>query len=326
MKKILGIGNALVDIMTPIDNDSFLDKYSLPKGSMQLVDKNRSALINDGAGKFNKVITSGGSAANTIHGLAMLGIETGFIGAIGIDEMGDLFETEMKNAGIVTKLFRRETPTGVAIALISPDSERTFATCLGAAIEINPSDFDAAFFSRYDILYLEGYLIFDLPLVEKACMLAKSLNMEIALDLASYNVVETKLNDFRELAAKYVDILIANREEARAFTGSDGIDALHEMSQISSVAIIKNGSEGSIIKRGNEIIKIDAAPTNVCDTTGAGDLYAAGFLYGYSLNYPLHICGEIGSLLAAKVIEITGARLPTETWNEINLIIPSMRG
>ena len=321
MKKILGIGNALIDIMTSMNDDSLLDKYSLPKGSMQMVNKELSALINADSNKFNKVITSGGSAANTIHGLGMLRIETGFIGAIGVDEMGNFFEKEMKNAGIITKLLRRETPTGVAIALISPDSERSFATCLGAAVELDAPDLDEVFFKGYDILYLEGYLIFNRPLIEKACMLAKSLNMKVVLDLASYNVVEAKLDDFKEIVSKYVDILIANREEAKAFTCSDGIDALHEMSRMSPVAIIKNGGEGSIIKSGNEIIKIEAIKANVCDTTGAGDLYAAGFLYGYSLDYPLHLCGKIGSLLAAKIIEITGARLPIEIWNEVKLNI-----
>jgi len=319
MKKILGIGNALIDIMTSMDDDSFLNKYSLPKGGMQMVDKNKSALINADTNRFNKVITSGGSAANTIHGLGMLGIEAGFIGSIGADEMGNFFEKEMKDAGIITRLFRRETPTGVAIALISPDSERSFATCLGAAIELNPPDIDDNFFSPYNILYLEGYLIFNLPFVEKACMLAKKHNMEIVLDLASYNIVEAKLNDFMEIASKYVDILIANSEEARAFTGSDNIEALHKMSFISPVAVIKTGNKGSIIKSGNEIIKIEAVTANVCDTTGAGDLYAAGFLYGYSLNYPLRVCGEIGSLLAAKVIETIGARLPTKMWDEIKI-------
>ena len=321
MKKILGIGNALVDIMTSMDDDSFLNKYSLPKGSMQMVDRDKSVLINTDSGKFNKIITSGGSSANTIYGLGMLGIETGFIGSIGIDTMGDFFEKEMSSAGIITKFFRRETPTGVAIALISPDSERTFATYLGAAVELNPSDLDEVFFSRYDMLYLEGYLIFNRPLIEKACMLAKSLNMEVVLDLASYNVVEAKLSDFREIVSKYVDILIANSEEAKSFTGSDNIEALHEISKMSHVAIIKNGGEGSIIKNHDEIIKIEAVPANVCDTTGAGDSYAAGFLYGYSLNYPLHVCGKIGSLLAAKIIETIGARLPTEMWNEIKLNI-----
>ena len=321
MKKILGIGNALVDIMTSMEDDNFLGKHSILKGSMQMVTRDISALINADSGKFNKVITSGGSAANTIHGLGMLGIESGFIGSIGVDEMGDFFEKEMKNAGVATRLFRKETPTGVAIALISPDSERSFATYLGAATELNPPDLDNIFFSRYDILYLEGYLIFNLPLVEKACMLAKSLNMEIVIDLASYNVVEAKLSDFKEIVSKYVDIVIANSEEAKAFTGGDNVEALYEMSKISPIAIIKTGGEGSIIKSRDEIINIEAVTANVCDTTGAGDLYAAGFLYGYSLNYPLRICGKIGSLLAAKVIETTGAKIPTELWNEIKLDI-----
>jgi sugar/nucleoside kinase (ribokinase family) len=321
MKKILGIGSALIDIITPIDDDSFLKKYSLLKGGMQMVDKNQSTLINATADKFNKTVTSGGSAANTIHGLGMLGIEAGFIGSIGADEMGDFFEEEMKNAGVFTKLFRSEIPTGVVIALISPDSERSFATCLGAAVELNPSDINDVIFSRYNILYLEGYLIFNRPLIEKACMLAKKLDMEVVLDLASYNVVEAKLDDFREIASKYVDILIANSDEAKAFTGSNGIEALHEMTLLSPIAIIKNGGEGSIIKSGNDIIKIEAVKANVCDTTGAGDLYAAGFLYGYSLNYPLGVCGKIGSLLAAKVIETTGARLSLDILNEIKLSI-----
>ena len=321
MKKILGIGNALVDIMTSIDDDSFLNKHSLPKGSMQMVDKDKSDLINADSDKFNKVVTSGGSAANTIHGLGMLGAETGFIGAIGVDKMGDFFEKEMQDSGTIINLFRRKTPTGVAIALISPDSERSFATCLGAAVELSPSDLDDVFFSRYNILYLEGYLIFNRSLVEKACMLAKRFNMEVVLDLASYNVVEAKLGDFMEITSKYVDILIANSEEANAFTGSDNVEALHKMSQISPIAIIKNGDEGSIIKSYNEIINIEAAAANVRDTTGAGDLYAAGFLYGYSLNYSLYACGKIGSLLAAKVIETTGARMPVETWNDIKKVL-----
>lgn len=321
MKKVLGIGNALVDIITLMYDDSFLQQYSLPKGSMQMVDSEKSVMINAGTCKLSKVIASGGSAANTMHGMGMLGAETGFIGSTGADPMGDLFEKEMRDAGITTKLFRRNIPTGTATTLISPDSERTFATCLGAAAELYPADLDNDFFNRYNILYLEGYLIFNLELVEKACVLAKTLNMEVALDLASYNVVEAKLDDFREIASKYVDILIANSEEAKAFTGYNGVEALNKMANMSPVAVIKNGGEGSVIKSGGEIIHIEAATANVCDTTGAGDLYAAGFLYGYSLDCQPDVCGKIGSLLAGKVIEITGARLPAETWHDIKFDI-----
>src|SRR5665647_12588 len=142
MMQILGIGNALVDVMTLIDNDNILEKFSLPKGSMQLVDGEISALIKSGTTNFKRSLASGGSAANTIHGLSMLGVNTGFIGSVGKDDTGDFFEDDMKKAGAKTFLTRRNSPTGTAVALISPDSERTFATYLGAAVELNPGDLD----------------------------------------------------------------------------------------------------------------------------------------------------------------------------------------
>ena len=317
MKQILGIGNALVDVMTMINDDSILEKFTLPKGSMQLVDKAKSELVKSETVNFNRSLASGGSAANTIHGLAMLGVKTGFIGSIGKDELGDFFENDMKNAGINTMLSRRNSVTGTAVALISPDSERTFATHLGAAVELEAADLDPEDFKGYDILYLEGYLIFNKSLIETACRIAKEKKMKIALDLASYNVVESKLADFKEIVEKYVDIVFANEEEARSFTGMEPEDALNSISKLCEIAVIKVGSEGSWIKRGDEIIKIGAHPVNCKDTTGAGDLYASGFLYGYSKNFNLEKCGLLGSLTAGKVIEIVGARMDEERWDEI---------
>ena len=143
MKKILGIGNALVDVVTNIDDETILQKFALPKGSMQLVDSIKSEMIKSGTGSFNKTLASGGSAANTIHGLSLLGVPTGFIGSIGKDETGDFFENDLRNAGVKTYLSRRQSQTGTAIALITPDSERTFATHLGAAVELNAEDLNA---------------------------------------------------------------------------------------------------------------------------------------------------------------------------------------
>lgn len=317
MKQILGIGNALVDVMTMINDDSVLEKFTLPKGSMQLVDKAKSEMVKSETVNFNRNLTSGGSAANTIHGLAMLGVNTGFIGSIGKDELGDFFENDMKNAGINTMLSRRNSVTGTAVALISPDSERTFATYLGAAVELEATDLDPEYFTGYDILYLEGYLIFNKSLVETACRIAKEKKMKIALDLASYNVVEYKLADFKEIVEKYIDIVFANEEEARSFTGMGPEDALNSISQFCEVTVIKVGSEGSWIKRGDEIIKVRAHPVNCKDTTGAGDLYASGFLYGYSKNFDLEKCGLLGSLTAGKVIEIVGARMDEDRWDDI---------
>jgi len=233
MKQILGIGNALVDVMTVIDDDEILEKFDLPKGSMQLVDSEKSKLVKSGTLHFNRSLASGGSAANTIHGLAMIGVETGFIGSIGNDDLGDFFENDMRSAGIETKLSRRSSVTGTAVALISPDSERTFATNLGAAVELEVKDLEPDDFKGYDILYLEGYLMNNKLLIEKACRIAKENGMKIALDLASYNVVEAMLEDFREIIGNYIDIVFSNEEESKAFTGLEPVAALDKISESS---------------------------------------------------------------------------------------------
>lgn len=293
MKKILGIGNALVDVMTILDNDDILEKYSLPKGSMQLVDEKKSESIKYETANLNRNLASGGSAANTIHGLAMLGAETAYIGSIGRDDLGDFFEEDLKKAGITTILSRRDSATGTAVALVSPDYERTFATHLGAAVELAPEDLKQADFQGYNILYLEGYQIYNKSLVETACRYAKNENMIIAIDLASYNVVESNLSAFKEIIENYVDILFANEEEAKALTGLKPEEALDALSKICKVAVVKVGSEGSWVKRDHEIIRIGTVTSNVQDTTGAGDLYAAGFLYGYALDKNLEILSLI---------------------------------
>jgi len=321
MYKILGIGNALVDVMTLISDDSVLDRFSLPKGSMQLVDAEKSAMVKNETAKYNRSLASGGSAANTIHGLAKLGVNTAFIGSIGKDDLGDFFENDMKNAGVKTILSRSDIPTGTAVALISGDSERTFATFLGAAVELGAEDLNPRDFKGWDILYLEGYLIYNRPLVEAACKIAKAENMKIVLDLASYNVVESNMAAFKEVVGNYVDILFANEDEAKAYTGLGPEEALNAISKECEIAVIKIGSEGSWIKRGSEIIKIGTAKVNLKDTTGAGDLYAAGFLYGYSMNKNLEVCGQYGSVIAGKVIEILGAKIDEEGWHSIETII-----
>jgi sugar/nucleoside kinase (ribokinase family) len=317
MKKILGIGNALVDVVTMIDNDSVLRKFSLPKGSMQLVDNARSAKIKKGTLNFPRTMASGGSAANTIHGSAMLGAKTGFIGSIGNDETGDLFEEDLKKAGAKTFLVRRKSITGTAVALITPDSERTFATHLGAAVELDAEDLRDEYFKGFDILYMEGYLIINRALVLEACRIAKHNRMKVAIDLASYNVVEANLKAFREVIGEYADIVFANEEEAKAFTGCGTEKALRALSDTCEVAVVKTGRKGSMIKRGEEMIRIGVPKVKAVDTTGAGDLYASGFLYGYARKLDLEKCGLIGAHAAAKVIETVGAKIGFDKWDEL---------
>jgi sugar/nucleoside kinase (ribokinase family) len=322
MKNILGIGNALVDVITVVPDETFLSRFGLPKGSMTMVDASRSGEIKQTISGMNRTLASGGSAGNTIYGLGVMGINSSFIGKVGRDEMGNFYEKDMVDAGIKPVLIRTPaSPTGTAVALVTPDSERTFATHLGAATELMAGELRPDYFRGYHILYLEGYLIFNLPLVEQACRLAKENHMCVALDLASFNVVNDMLPAFQKIVEQFVDILFANEEEARAFTGLPPVEALDEISRKTLISVVKTGADGSWIKRGDEVIKIDALKVNAVDTTGAGDLYAAGFLYGFAHGFSLDKCGIFGSILAGKVIENVGARMPEEKWAEAKALI-----
>jgi len=199
------------------------------------------------------------------------------------------------------------------------------ATHLGAAIELRADDLKKSDFNGFDILYLEGYLVTDKELVFKACSIAKELGMKIALDLASYNVVEAYLKTFRELIENHIDILFANEDEAKVFTGMDAETALYRLSELCETAVVKIGAEGSWMKRGEEVVKIGTLSVKPVDTTGAGDQYASGFLYGMANDEPLENCGLYGAILSGKVIETSGARIIGDKWIEIRKLIKEIR-
>ena len=317
MKRVIGIGNAIVDIMTRLKDDNVLVKLNYPKGSMQLVNGSESERIKGEISEFIESLTPGGSVANTIHSLAMLGMESGFIGSIGSDVVGDLFENELKGAGVRSLLLRKSTSTGTAVAMITPDSERTFATHLGAAMELTADDISPSQMEGYNFLYLEGYLINNFELVRKACDSARANGLKIAIDLASFNVVEAFRKQFNELVDNYVDIVFANEDEALALTGLPPEEALENLASRCEIAVVKIGSRGSLIRRGDEIIRVGVMGVNLVDTTGAGDLYAAGFLYGLAKDEPLDVCGSIGALLAGNVIEVMGPKMDQQRWEII---------
>ena len=326
MKKILGMGNALVDIMTTVPNDGVLEQFNLPKGSMQLVDSSLSQKIADSTSQYNQKITAGGSAANTIHGLAHLGAPCGFLGKIGTDEMGRLFKSDLEKSGVTPHLLTSSTASGRAIAFVTPDSERTFATYLGAAVELTAQEIDREVFSQYDYFYIEGYLVQNHDLIETAIKTARSLSMKVAIDLASYNVVAENLDFLHRMAKDYVDIIFANEEEAKAFTGKEAEAAAEELAAMCDIAVVKVGKRGSIIRNGNNIYRIGIIDANCIDTTGAGDLYAAGFMYGLASGYSLDKCGQIGSLLSGKVIESLGAQISAENWRVIDEEMKKIKG
>ncbi|MDR0969186.1 MAG: adenosine kinase [Lentimicrobiaceae bacterium] len=316
-KRILGIGNALVDILIQTENDTILDQLQLPKGSMQLVDSKSSEKVNEKTAHLNRTRACGGSAANTIHGLAKLGVSTGFIGHVGEDETGEFFKKDLLAAGVEPKLFSSTTLSGIAHALVSQDGERTFATHLGAAIELSEKHLTPNLFEGYDYLYVEGYLVANKPLIIKAINLAKEAGLKIVLDLASYNVVEENREFLLNLVKEKVDIVFCNEEEAKALTGKTPQETLDFLAQYTEIAIVKIGKEGSLIKKGGETIRVAAFDVKASDTTGAGDMYAAGFLYGLINGKDLHESGRIGTLLAANVIEVIGAKMDESRWKKI---------
>ena len=325
MKKILGMGNALTDILLQIENDAILSSLNLMKGGMQLINTERSEEISHAVSQYAKVMATGGSASNTINGIARLGMKAGFVGKIGKDDIGLFFTNDSINNGVEPHLLLSETPSGRCIVLVSPDSERTLCTYLGAACELEASDLTPEMFEGYDIFHIEGYLVQNHDLIRTAVRLAKQAGLKVSIDLASYNVVEANLDFLKEIIKEYVDIVFANEEEAFAFTGKEPHEALINISDYCDIVIVKMGKDGSLIKSRNEKVQIKPRLSNCIDTTGAGDLYAAGFIFGFANNYSLEICGKIGSLVSGNVVEILGAKMSDEVWEmihaEINKIV-----
>ncbi len=325
MDKIIGMGNALVDVLVRIDDDSLLEKLHLPKGSMQLIQEDTLSEIRKYTSGMKIHRSTGGSAGNTVCALAALGANPGFIGKVGQDETGAFFGDTLRQRGVNALLATCDLPSGIASTFISTDGERTFGTYLGAAATLRAEDLSRKMFAGYNYLYIEGYLLQDHDLMLRAVQLAKEEGLQVCLDMASYNVVEAERDFFDQLIVKYVDIVFANESEALAYTGKAPHEALEEIASKCSIAVVKTGKEGSLVKKGTEVIQLLSCPVdNVLDTTGAGDFYAAGFMYGLICGYSLEKCVQISTILATAVIQEVGTTLPAKKWDEIKLNIESL--
>ncbi|MBR0122666.1 MAG: adenosine kinase [Bacteroidales bacterium] len=315
--KIIGIGNALTDIIVPIKNYEIIDSLNIPHGGMVMIDKNQFLEINKHIANINKSMVAGGSAANTIYGLSKLGVETSFIGKVGMDTIGDNYEQDMLKAGIKPDLIRTDTPSGCAIVLITPDGERTFASYLGAAQELMPENISEENFMGHDILHIEGYLLFNYDIVLKAMQTAKNLGMKVSLDLAAHNFVEENRPIIKDLIKNYVDVCFANEEESKAVTGLQPREALDCISEDCDFTVVKLGSKGSLIKHNGTVYEVGTPHVECVDSTGAGDLYASGLLYGIAKGYNAETCGKIGAIIGSIVIQNYGARISDENWETI---------
>ncbi len=314
---ILGVGNALVDIMIALPGDEVLTQFHLPRGSMTLVDGIRSWKIYQATHAWQKSTTTGGSAANAIHTFASLGGRCGYAGKIGDDELGEIFAGEFATKGITTHLYYSESGTGRVMALVSPDSERTMATFLGAAAELLPEEFPETIMEPYDFLFVEGYLVQDHQLIETILETGRKKGLQVAIDLSSYNIVAENRDFLEHLITSYVDIVFANEEEALAFTSLPPGEAVTAIGKICNLAVVKTGKTGSLVCRNNQVTRISSVEAKSIDTTGAGDSYAAGFLFGLTLGLSMEKCGAIASLVSARTVEFMGAKIPETEWPEI---------
>lgn len=319
MKRVIGIGNALTDMLVNLKNDAVLDQFRLPRGSMNLVDTALQTEISKSLSGLPYSLSLGGSADNTIRAMARLGCDVGFIGKVGNDTTGDFFEQALENLHIKPVIFRGKERSGKCVSLVSPDGERTMVTYLGAALELSPEEICAELFAGYDCLYIEGYLVQNHELIRKAVQTAKAGGLQVAIDLASFNIVAENREFLRGLVRDYIDIIFANEEEAKAFTCErEPVNALQQLSELAGLVVVKIGMRGALIKRGSEVVHVgilEAAKR--VDTTGAGDFYAAGFLAGLCEGLSLRQCGTIGAITAGKVIEVVGTTFGEEAWAEI---------
>ena len=309
---VLGIGNAIVDVLAHADEE-FLVANDLAKGAMTLIDAERSERLYGRMGPGIEI--SGGSAANTMAGIAAFGGRAGFIGKLRDDQLGRVFAHDIRAAGVAF-----ETPpaaggpsTARCLILVTPDAQRTMSTYLGACVELGPDEIDEAVVASAAITYLEGYL-WDPPAAKeafrKAHRIAHDNGRRVALTLSDPFCVDRHRDEFRALVADHVDILFANEAEIVSLYQTADFDAALQLARgHCAIAALTRGPKGSVIVTNGEIHVIDAAPVaHVVDTTGAGDLYAGGFLHGLARGFDLARCARLGGLAAAEVIGHMGAR------------------
>ncbi len=308
---VTGIGSALLDFTVEVD-DSFISSLGLKKGEMLLIDADRSREIFNLLQSMKIHIAPGGSSANAIAGVAMMGGKGSFIGKVASDNYGRTYVDKTVEAGVTSFITSGSGMTGHAITFITPDSERTFATHLGAAIELSADEIDYSVIADSSILHLEGYL-FEPENLRDVCYrsmkIAKENGVMVSVDLADPGLVGRIKNVFTDVTENYADIIFVNEEEASAFTGTLNQEALEVLSAHSAIAVVKLGAKGSMIKSGNTVVKIDAVKTDVVNTNGAGDMYAAGFIYGLTSGRSIEQSGKIASYAASLAVASAGARV-----------------
>ena len=317
--KVLGIGNALLDILLRLEDDNTLTETGIQKGAMDLIQENQMKAIHQAQAGLNRKEAPGGSVCNTMRAMAYLGAEVGYTGKVGTDQRGAFYEKTIRNAGVTPHIVRTEGISGCSTILISPDGERTMATFLGPAATLTATEIAETTFNEYDCVYIEGYLISNEALFLPVLQRAKNAGLKIALDLSNFNIVNAYKDLLSEVIPQYVHILFSNESEATAYTGLKAKEAVQKISEQVDISVVTIGEKGALVGRQGAKIHIPATGSNPVDTTGAGDNFAAGFLYGLTKETSLRQAAQIGSLLAGQVINTIGSQIPDEHWCQIKL-------
>ncbi|MFW9996314.1 MAG: adenosine kinase [Candidatus Odinarchaeota archaeon] len=330
---IFGLGNALMDLLIEVDDAELSDiasMFQLKKGEVRFFDEAviRKVLEEIDARKKDMIISPGGSCANTMHGIALLGTSAVFCGKVGKDNYGDLYGEKMVMPKLKPNLARSDKMTGLAITFITPDGERTFADHLGAAITLKKVDVPVNHVEKCKIMHTTGYLLEDENLREvalHAMQIAKKCNAKISLDLGDPGLVERNIISIRDIVKNHVDIVFANEDEVRALTGFPVKKALEKLSRMTEIAIVKVGKEGSFIRQDETSYKIPGYTAKAIDTTGAGDMFAAGVLHGIAKNYSLEVSGHLGSYYGSKVVQQVSARLEQIDEQEVEELVQRVK-
>ena len=322
--KILGLGNALVDVLSKLDSDETLVKIGIQKGAMDMISREQMYVIRKYQANTETTQAPGGANCNTMRAITLLGGQSGFIGKVGDDNLGEFYEEALLKAGVASYLIKTEGPSGACTVFISPDGERTMGTFLGPAPTISPDEITEDVLRNYDCIHIEGYLIVNEELVRETMKKAKRLGLKVALDLANYNIVNAYKGLLEEVIPQYVDILFANASEAEAFTGLPAQEAVKALEKQVHVALVTLGKDGSLIGSEGKFYHVDAEGGKPVDTTGAGDNFAAGFLYGQSVGASLVQSAQIGSMLSGYVIDVVGPQVPADKWEQIKLKVKTI--
>jgi len=312
---VLGIGNAIVDVIARAD-DAFLSRHTLTKGSMMLIDEARAETLYGAMGPGIEV--SGGSCGNTMAGVASFGGKGAYIGKVRNDQLGQVFGHDLRSIGVSfdTAAATAGPSTARCLILVTPDAQRTMNTYLGACTGLGPNDIDTKVVAAAQVTYVEGYL-WDEPEAKKAVLkafdTAHAAGKLVSITLSDSFCVDRYRDEFRSLVRDKIDILFGNESEIKSLYQVDSFDkAMEAARKEAKIAALTRSEKGSVVIKGSETHEVPAAPVaKVVDTTGAGDLYASGFLYGFTRSKPLAECARLGGIAAAEIISHVGARPET---------------